>query len=388
MEPPDVTSLHTVLFCRKWHESVVFYRDVLGLPVLEEREGFVEFQVNALSRIGLLRKDRSSRPADRPGQALLSLRVPDVQDAHKQLANRLPDLPAVREHPWGAWVFELTDPEGRRLEFWSPREPLTQDTSQEANRCGKPRDDVPESRQRPPAVNLETPFEGGLPASNLIRELSREQVLEILDAGHRKQCRVREVLFHQGDPATRSFYMVSGRLKLTKLNEFGDQVIVRYVGPGELTAAVAVLSQKEYPVTAEVVSEAEVVSWERRTLIALMHKLPVLSMTVLEMVLKHLDDLQNRFFELSTEQVEQRLAHALLRIMRHAGHKTKDGIRIDLPLTRQELAEYTGTTLFTVSRTLKGWERRGWILSGRGRITISDPHALVHFSEQGHARNP
>jgi catechol 2,3-dioxygenase-like lactoylglutathione lyase family enzyme len=120
MDAPAVTGFHVVLFCRKWDDSVTFYRDILGLPVTDRRKGFLEFQVTPEARIGLLREVRSPASVRRDDRFILSFRVPDIRATHRQLQARCPDLPAVREHPWGAWVFELTDPEERRLEFWSP----------------------------------------------------------------------------------------------------------------------------------------------------------------------------------------------------------------------------------------------------------------------------
>jgi len=385
MPPPLVTSFHAVLFCRNWEESVAFYRDVLELPVLEERAGFVEFKVTPESRIGLMDTRRAPAGAPPAERALLSFRVPDARQTRRRLAGRCPDLPAVRAHPWGAWVLEIADPEGRRLEFWSPRETSREKRPPEGRASGEGDGGGAPAEKLAPADRAPL-LEGGIPASELARGLSPEQVRAIMDQGIRKRCGPRHILFRQGDPAARTFYVQSGRLKLTRLNERGDEVIVRYIGPGELTAAVAVFSETQYPVTAQAVSESEIVSWDRRTLLAFMQETPVLATSVLRIVLKHLNELQTRFFELSTEQVEQRLARSVLRFMQHAGRRTQAGIRIDMPLTRQDLAEYTGTTLFTASRTLKGWERRGWIRSGRGRITVTDPHALVLFADRGDAR--
>jgi CRP-like cAMP-binding protein len=67
--------------------------------------------------------------------------------------------------------------------------------------------------------------------------------------------------------------------------------------------------------------------------------------------------------------------------MRWAGSKEKDGILIDIPVSRQNIADYTGTTLYTVSRTLSAWEKKGWVKSGREKIVITDPHALVTFAD-------
>ena len=84
---------------------------------------------------------------------------------------------------------------------------------------------------------------------------------------------------------------------------------------------------------------------------------------------------------MATERVEQRIARTLARLANQIGRQTETGILIDAPLTRQDLAEMTGTTLFTVSRTLKAWERDGILEVGREKVTIADPHRLVVLGE-------
>ena len=205
----------------------------------------------------------------------------------------------------------------------------------------------------------------------------------ILARGRRTRLEDGQALFRQGSPARRCYLVASGRLKLVKLHEQGKEAVFRYIGPGQVTAAVAVFKEKAYPLTAVAIGDTEVVGWDRSTLMALLREHPELALYLLQVVVERLDEVQNRYLELNAEQVQQRLARALLRIMKHSGRRTPEGILIDFPLSRQELADYTGTTLYTVSRTMSAWEKNGWVVSGRERITITDPHALVKFSETG-----
>jgi CRP-like cAMP-binding protein len=150
-----------------------------------------------------------------------------------------------------------------------------------------------------------------------------------------------------------------------------------------MTAAASVFKGKNYPATAQAVGPSEAVGWDRETLLALMSTYPKIAINLLGVVVERLDDIQNRYFELQTERVEHRIARALLRIMKQSGRKTDEGILIDFRLSRQDMADYTGTTLYTVSRTLSSWEKKGWVRSGRERIIVVDPHALVSFAESG-----
>ncbi len=85
--------------------------------------------------------------------------------------------------------------------------------------------------------------------------------------------------------------------------------------------------------------------------------------------------------EMSSEQVEQRVATALLKLVRQSGRRTEEGIEIDFPISRQDIAEMTGTTLHTVSRLLSAWEAQGLVSGGRQKVTVKDPHALVLIAE-------
>jgi CRP-like cAMP-binding protein len=90
---------------------------------------------------------------------------------------------------------------------------------------------------------------------------------------------------------------------------------------------------------------------------------------------------QDRLRELATERVERRLARMLLRLARQSGQKVTGGILIDLPLSRQNLAEMIGTTLYTVSRILSQWEAHGLVETGRERVVIRRPHGLVVIAD-------
>ena len=97
--------------------------------------------------------------------------------------------------------------------------------------------------------------------------------------------------------------------------------------------------------------------------------------------------MQNRVVEMSTEQVERRVARALLRLVNQTGRKTREGILIDFPISRQDIAEMTGTTLHTVSRLLSAWEASGIVRSGRQKVTVVEPHRLFLLAE-GKSREP
>ena len=96
--------------------------------------------------------------------------------------------------------------------------------------------------------------------------ITAEHYADILNRGHRIHFKSGETFFREGDPAHRCHFVLNGRLKLTKLHDQGKEAVIRDIGPGELTAAVAGFKGKNYPVTAESIGSTEVVTWDKETM--------------------------------------------------------------------------------------------------------------------------
>jgi CRP-like cAMP-binding protein len=113
----------------------------------------------------------------------------------------------------------------------------------------------------------------------------------------------------------------------------------------------------------------------------LLARCPALAESTLTTIGARLDDAHVRVVEMSTEEVERRVAHAILRLVKQAGRKVEDGIQIGFPITREDVAQMTGTTLHTVSRILSAWEAQGLVEGGRQKIIVRDPHRLFKIAE-------
>jgi CRP-like cAMP-binding protein len=111
----------------------------------------------------------------------------------------------------------------------------------------------------------------------------------------------------------------------------------------------------------------------------MMESRPYLSAGFMQLMTSYIQEMQARFRELATERVQQRIARSLLRLASQSGQKGADGI--ELALSRQDFAEISGTTLYTVSRVLTDWDRQGLIIAGREHIRILQPHGLVRIAE-------
>jgi CRP-like cAMP-binding protein len=216
------------------------------------------------------------------------------------------------------------------------------------------------------------PLFEGLPADTLVR---------IVGLAHARPLEAGELFFSEGDQAEAFFVLTSGRVKLAQLTPDGHQVVLRLIGPGDAFGGVGAFGEPTYPVSAEAVEASVALAWMSTTMRQLLETEPRIAVNAVRFVSGRLHDLQQRYRQAMTERVERRVARALLRLVHDAGRRVEDGVEITFPVSRQDIAEMTGTTLYTVSRLLSAWEEQGIVRSGRQRIVLTKPHALVAIAE-------
>ena len=216
----------------------------------------------------------------------------------------------------------------------------------------------------------------------LFQGLAPGDLAAVADAARRREIRRDGYFFEQDEPASTLYVLCEGRVKLSQLTPEGNQVVLHVVGPGELFGAISVTSGVTYPDTAQAMEDSAALSWDSETLQRLMERMPRLAISALHAVTERTHELQNRYRELATERVERRVAHTLLRLAGQAGRsRPEGGVLIDMPLSRQDLAEMTGTTLYTVSRILSHWEQLGLVAGTREQVVILSSHRLVAIAE-------
>lgn len=192
-----------------------------------------------------------------------------------------------------------------------------------------------------------------------------------------------EFFFFQGDSAVYFYVLISGRAKLMQMNSAGQQVNLRTINEWQMFGALGVVRENAtYPATAQALEHSTALAIKSDFLREMMRTRPYLSFDLMKLMTGYIQEMQERYRELATEKVERRIAHAMLRLASQMGTKTING-DIELSFTRQDLAEMSGTTLYTVSRVLSEWEKQGLVEAGRERVLIRRPHELVRISEGG-----
>lgn len=204
----------------------------------------------------------------------------------------------------------------------------------------------------------------------------------VLEAGTLRKLPQGRTVFAQGDPGATCHTLLEGRVKIVQTRPDGGQSVIRFIGPGEMYGTVAALMDKPFPADAVAVVESLEIYWPVGVMRQLMAQFPEVAVRSTASAGARLFELQNRVGELTAEKVDVRIARALVRLVRQAGRRTPEGIEIDFPITRQELAELAGSTLHTVSRTLSAWDDREITASSRRHIVVRKLHVLLDLIEQ------
>lgn len=211
--------------------------------------------------------------------------------------------------------------------------------------------------------------------------LSGEDLDQVLASARSARHPKDTEIFSQGEEAGQFFLLLSGHIRVVQTSPEGHQVVARYINEGELFGIAVAMGLERYPATAVAAVDCVALSWPNSVWPDLQSRFPSFGSSAYRTIGTRLQDTQARVMEMSSEQVEQRIAHTILRLVKQSGRKTPDGIEIDFPITRQDIAEMTGTTLHTVSRLLSSWEDEGLVRGGRQKVTVTDPHGLMLVAE-------
>ena len=212
--------------------------------------------------------------------------------------------------------------------------------------------------------------------------LDRRQIRAVLDQASSRRYDKGVAIFEEGHPAERFYMLLDGYVRVVRVTPTGEQVTALHIPSGQLMGIARAIGRETYPATAVTASEALALSWPMRLWDRFVADFDGFATETYKTLGHRLGEVQNRVVEMATQQVEQRVANALLRLINQTGRKVENGIEIDFPITRQDLSELTATTLHTVSRLLSGWEKQGLVESRRKRIVVRDAHALVVLTQK------
>lgn len=226
--------------------------------------------------------------------------------------------------------------------------------------------------------SLDRSLIAGLPQ---FQGLAPEDLDRILQRARSARYPKDTAIFEQDEEAANFYLLLSGHIRVVRTSPDGHQVIARYINEGELFGIAIAMGRKTFPASAIAAVDCVALSWPNSAWPEFQERFPSFGASTYKTIGSRLQETQEQVMEMSTAQVEQRIANALLKLVKQSGRRTDEGIEIDFPISRQDIAEMTGTTLHTVSRMLSSWESEGLVRSGRQKVTVSNPHGLMLIAE-------
>lgn len=211
-----------------------------------------------------------------------------------------------------------------------------------------------------------------LPSTSLTRlplfdGLSPDRAQRLVSAAQQQHVSPGGTFFEQGEEVRHVHVLASGQAKLRRVSPEGRVIVVQLVRPGEPMGGLAASAQ---PGSAVAITDAVALSWESGDAERLALEHPQFATNLLRARTRQLADAQHRIAELTTARAEQRVALALLRLAEASGQELTAQTPTPLPVSREDVAQMAGTTLYTASRIMSAWEREGLLELGRQRVVI------------------
>jgi CRP-like cAMP-binding protein len=168
--------------------------------------------------------------------------------------------------------------------------------------------------------------------------------------------------------------LLSGCVKLTQLTANGSEVILWLRRSGNALGIFGIPAHGVYTCSAQVVTPVRALIWEWEKLSRTPRAAQIYS-NIGHIVSEQLLELEERFREIATEKVSQRVVYAIARLLKHMGTASANGIEVTI--SREELAQFTGTTLFSISRLMTKWKEIGVIEPHRAGFVVRDAARLI-----------
>lgn len=214
------------------------------------------------------------------------------------------------------------------------------------------------------------------------KDLTDEAISEINTLFRDQGFAASDTIYFAGDSAAKLYVVAAGKVKLSRPALTGQDVVLDLLLPGDFFGSLPVLGENTHRNTAQAHTTACVLTITADDFRSILQRYPQVSFVLLEIVSNRLREAREVIHQLSASPVESRLAATLLKLASKVGEERDGEWLIQLPLTRQDLADMTGATMETVSRIMSQFRKQELIRSGRGWVAITDRDTLTKVSEQ------
>lgn len=220
-----------------------------------------------------------------------------------------------------------------------------------------------------------------LRAIPVYRRLGEDDLRMLAGVSETRLYQKGERIFAEGDPADHFHMIVRGRAKIFRATPAGKDLILTLLGPGDPVGAVAVYMNSPFPATAEALEDTVLLSIPSSSFYELLDRSPSLVRGLLLGMTQRLMELTGRLAQLTGTKVESRFARLFVKLAEETGKEREDGVLVPVRLSRQELADLTGTTIETCIRIMSRWNKEGLVQTRDAGFVVGDPDELERLAE-------
>jgi len=215
---------------------------------------------------------------------------------------------------------------------------------------------------------------------DLFKNLADDELKELEPYLSAVSFKKKEEIFSEGEAPEWFYFVFKGKVKITKLSQEGKEIILEVISPYDIFGGVAVLRNFPYPANAIAMENSDVVRISRKNLMRLVDRFPNLMYCIALQLGDRMKSSHDSLKNIALERVEARIAALLLKLATKVGVDTKDGILIDMRLTKQDVADMVGTTVETSIRTFSKFKKQGLVTDSGGKLIIRDRKGLMSLS--------
>jgi CRP-like cAMP-binding protein len=213
-------------------------------------------------------------------------------------------------------------------------------------------------------------------APRILGGLASAECHAVLEAATLRRLRANSVVAREGDRADAMFLLLDGRARHFTVTCEGEKLVVDWIAPGEVIGVAALLKRSmRYVVSSEAVVDSSALVWKHDAILPFVRRSPLFLENALAISGDYLAKYRDLHIAVSYDTADKRVACVLDKMTREMGHKVNGGV--ELKISNEELANEASVTVFTVSRLLSEWKRKGLLAKGRGRIVVHSLAQLV-----------